>query len=98
MAQDKQWEDKPGEGYAHPAKNKTQEWHDDFSGQIIIPPDAIPGKKYWFSVKDAISQAGNPYRRVKINDLAREQPNQAPAPAPAPAAKDISELEDDLPF
>lgn len=100
MAEDRQWEDKPGEGYAQPAKNKTEDWHDDFSGQIIIPLDAVPGKKYWFSVKDAVSKAGNDYRRVKLGNPVKEDSSSV-APAPAPTQNkntQIDDFEDDLPF
>jgi len=98
MAENSSWEDKPGEGYAHPAKNKTQDWHDDYAGQIIIPADAVPGERYWMSVKDGVSQnSGNPYRRIKLGNKVQAS-NETSAPTPAPKAETVDDFKDDIPF
>lgn len=93
MAEDKKWEPKPGEGYANPSKNKTEEWHDDFSGQMMLPN----GQMHWFSVKDGVGKSGLPWRRVRVGNPV-EARQDTPPPAHTPVAESFEEMSDDIPF
>jgi hypothetical protein len=61
MAYDSKYEKKPGEGSAFVNKDKVEEWHYPYTGEIILPNGEVhflnikPGKtkagEHWFSVK-----------------------------------------------
>jgi hypothetical protein len=61
MAYDNKYEKKPGDGSAFVNKEKVEEWHYPYTGEIILPNGEIhflnvkPGKtkagEWWFSVK-----------------------------------------------
>jgi len=53
MAQ--QYEQKDNDGAAFPVDSKTEDWHDDYSGKIMVD-----GSMYWLGVRDMKSKAGNP--------------------------------------
>jgi hypothetical protein len=56
------YEHKPGNGSAFINKDKTQDWHADFKGDILL----ADGKLYWLDVTRAKTQAGDEFFKVKI--------------------------------
>lgn len=53
---------KPNYGSAFANKDKKEDWHADFRGDIMLPD----GKLYFLDVSRAKTQAGDEYWKVKI--------------------------------
>ena len=53
---------KPNYGSAFANKDKREDWHADFRGDIMLPD----GKLYFLDVSRATTQAGDEYLKVKI--------------------------------
>lgn len=53
---------KPNYGSAFANKDKREDWHADFRGDIMLPD----GKLYFLDVSRAKTQAGDEYFKVKI--------------------------------
>jgi len=62
MAQ--QYEQKDNDGAAFPVDSKTEDWHDDYSGKIMVD-----GSMYWLGVRDMKSKAGKPYLKLKVRPV-----------------------------
>jgi len=62
MAQ--QFEQKDNDGAAFPVESKTEDWHDDYSGKIMVE-----GSMYWLGVRDMKSKAGKPYLKLKVRPV-----------------------------
>ena len=50
-----QYEQKDNDGAAFPVESKTEDWHDDYSGKIMVE-----GSMYWLGVRNMESKAGKP--------------------------------------
>ena len=62
MAQ--QYEQKDNDGAAFPVESKTEDWHDDYSGKIMVE-----GSMYWLGVRNMESKAGTPYLKLKVRPV-----------------------------
>ncbi len=97
------YEMKPGQGSAWPNDKKTEDWHADFRGRVMLPD----GKTHWLDVTPK-STDGKTWYSVKIGkevQPAVTQPYSAPhKPFPAQDAHNkakangFAELDDDVPF
>ena len=67
MAQ--QYEQKDNDGAAFPVDSKTEDWHDDFSGKIMVD-----GSMYWLGVRNMESKAGKPYLKLKVRPMQEGSP------------------------
>jgi len=89
-----EYQAKPGTGSVFKNDNKTEDWHADWRGKILLPD----GSEHYLDVYDNVSQKGVEYRSVKIgNPVANTNKGQAPVQNTQPASH-VVELEDDLPF
>lgn len=97
MAQDT-YEPKPGTGSAFANDRKTEDWHADWRGKILLPD----GSQHYLDIYDNVSKSGVPYRSVRVgNPVANTNGGQRPVQNNKPASQaveNIAELEDDLPF
>ena len=62
MAQ--QYEQKDNDGAAFPVESKTEDWHAEYSGKIMVE-----GHMYWLGVRDMKSKAGKPYLKLKVRPV-----------------------------
>jgi hypothetical protein len=92
------WEHKPNFGSAFMNKEKTEDWHAEFRGDIMLPD----GTLHYLDVSPAKTKAGDPYYKVKIGKVKMSaghsgpdisQHNQAKANAYQPQGGN-----DDIPF
>ena len=93
MAQDNGYQPKPGTGSVFKNDNKTEDWHADWRGKILMPD----GSEHYLDVYDNVSKSGVEYRSVRIGNPVANQGGQAPVRHTQPAG-DVVEMEDDLPF
>jgi hypothetical protein len=98
MAENK-YEPKPGNGSAWVNDRKTEDWHADYRGKILLPD----GTEHWVDVWDKQKQNGEGFRTIRIgNPVAQSNTSEAPVHHPQPTApvmaESINEMEDDLPF
>lgn len=59
------YEHKPGNGSAFANKEKKEDWHADFRGDVMLPDGSI----HYLDVKPAVTQAGETYYKVKIGGV-----------------------------
>ena len=79
------YEYKPGSGTAFKNNDKTEDWHGDFKGKVMLPGGIL----HYLDVYNAVDKNGNPYLKFKIGKEVGQQ---------KPKAKDFAEMPDDLPF
>lgn len=96
------YEMKPGQGSAWPNEKKTEDWHADFRGKVMLPDgktywlDVIPKNsdgKTWYQVKIGreVQPAGQPYSAAHKPFPAQDSHNKS-------KSNGFVELEDDIPF
>jgi hypothetical protein len=96
------YEMKPGQGSAWPNENKTEDWHADFRGKVMLPdgrthyldinPKESDGKT-WYSVK-----VGKEVMAPQQAYSAAHQPF-AVQPTPSPSASNkLDDPDGDIPF
>ena len=85
-----QYEQKDMQGAAF-HKDKTVDWHADWSGKAMVD-----GTMYWINVYDNISKAGSPYKKVTFKHM--ENNGGAPAPSFKSAIPTPEKEGDDIPF
>lgn len=56
------WEHKPNKGSAFINREKKEDWHADFKGDIMLGD----GKLYWLQVSRAQTRSGDEYFKVEI--------------------------------
>ena len=56
------WEHKPNKGSAFINRDKKEDWHADFKGDIMLPDNKV----YWLHVSRATTKAGDEYFKVEI--------------------------------
>jgi len=93
MAQDNGYQAKPGTGSVFKNDNKTEDWHADWRGKILMPD----GSEHYLDVYDNVSKSGVEYRSIRIGNPVANKGGQAPVQNTQPAG-DVMEMEDDLPF
>jgi hypothetical protein len=105
------YELRPGQGSAFKNKNKTEDWHPAYKGEVMLPD----GTLHWIDIKPGKTKAGEHWFGIKIG--APKQPRQqgqqqgmvldsakpfaapaAPIAKPTPAANAVADMDDDLPF
>lgn len=88
---------KPGSGSIFKNDRKTEDWHADWRGKVLLPD----GTEHYVDLYSNKSQRdGTEYYGLRIgNPVAASAPNtSAPVRNQAPAPETVAELEDDLPF
>jgi hypothetical protein len=104
------YELRPGQGSAFKNKNKTEDWHPAYKGEVMLPDgtlhwiDIKPGKtkagEHWFSIK--IGAPKQPRQQGQQQGMVLDQPKPfapaAPIAKPSPAANAVSSMDDDIPF
>jgi hypothetical protein len=93
MAEDNGYQAKPGTGSVFKNDNKTEDWHADWRGKILMPD----GSEHYLDVYDNVSKSGVEYRSIRIGNPVANKGGQAPVQNTQPAG-DVMEMEDDLPF
>ena len=107
---DKPFELRPGQGSAFKNKNKTEDWHPAYKGEVMLPD----GTLHWIDIKPGKTKAGEYWFGIKIG--APKQPKQtgqqqgmvldsakpfaapaAPIAKPTPAGS-FADLDDSIPF
>ena len=94
-----EYQNKPGQGSVFKNDNKTETWHADWRGKILMPD----GTEHYLDVYDNVSKSGVEYRTVRIGNPVANKGGQAPVRHSQPAYQAVSsdhlnELEEDLPF
>jgi len=96
------YEMKPGQGSAWPNEKKTEDWHADFRGKVMLPD----GKIHWLDITPKESN-GKTWYQVKIGKevmsngstySAAHQPFPAQSQHDRAKANGFAELDDDVPF
>lgn len=93
MAQD--YEVKPGQGSVWPNDRKTEDWHADWRGKILLPD----GSEHYIDVWDN-EKGGKTWRGIKIGNPVADSGSRTSVPVSNKDAssESLNELEDDLPF
>lgn len=87
------YEMKPGQGSAFPNEAKTEDWHADFRGRVMLPD----GKTHWIDVSNKVAKDGRKYVSLKIGkECQTQQPVYSAAHKPFPT--DRTGLDSDIPF
>lgn len=98
MAED--YKPQPGTGSVFKNDRKTEDWHADWRGKILLPD----GSEHYIDVYDNVSKSGSEYRRIRIgNPVANTNAGQGAvhntqSTNQAVSSDQLNELEDDLPF
>ena len=104
------YELRPGQGSAFKNKNKTEDWHPAYKGEVMLPDgtlhwiDIKPGKtkagEHWFALK--IGAPKQPKQNGQQQGMVLDQPKPfapaAPIARPTPAANAVASMDDDIPF
>ena len=104
------YELRPGQGSAFKNKNKTEDWHPAYKGEVMLPDgtlhwiDIKPGKtkagEHWFAIK--IGAPKQPKQNGQQQGMVLDQPKPfapaAPIAKPTPAANAVASMDDDIPF
>tara|TARA_R110000787_G_scaffold118840_1_gene229774 strand:+ start:773 stop:1063 length:291 start_codon:yes stop_codon:yes gene_type:complete len=88
---------KPGSGTIFKNDRKTEDWHADWRGKVLLPD----GTEHYVDLYSNKSQRdGTEYYGLRIGSPVAASASNASAPVhnKAPAAETVAELEDDLPF
>jgi hypothetical protein len=64
------YELRPGQGSAFKNKNKTEDWHPAYKGEVMLPD----GTLHWIDIKPGKTKAGEHWFAIKIG--APKQPRQ----------------------
>jgi hypothetical protein len=77
--------------------NKTEDWHGDYTGQILLPDGTRCYINLW---ENTARTSGNRWYKVKVGKPVKQATNSAPqAPVQnTTQANNVVELEDDIPF
>ena len=88
-----EYQPKPGTGSVFKNDNKTEQWHADWRGKILMPD----GSEHYIDVYDNVSTSGVEYRGIRIGNPVANKGGQAPVQNTQPAGQ-VMDMEDDLPF
>jgi hypothetical protein len=100
------YEVKPGEGSAWPNDKKTEDWHAEFRGKVMLPD----GKTHWLDVHPKKASDGRVWYKIKVGKEVVSNSAPAYSAAHKPFAQSehdraksngfapITELDDDIPF
>lgn len=92
------WENKPNYGSAFKNKDKSEDWHAEFRGDVMLPD----GTLHWLDVNPAVTRAGEPYYKIKIGKI-KQAAGAAPALSEHNQAKSNAyqpqpSMDEDIPF
>jgi len=59
-----EYEQKDNEGSAFAAKEKKEDWHDDWSGKIMVD-----GSMYWIGWTDRVAASGKEWKKIKVRPM-----------------------------
>jgi len=101
MAYDTPYQHKPGTGRVFKNSNKTEDWHGDYKGKIMLPD----GTMHYVDMFNAAKKDGEQYLRIKIGKpIAQTGEAYSAAHKPFPpqdahnkAKSNGFDLDDDLP-
>ena len=79
------YELKPGQGSAFVNKNKTEDWHAPYSGEVILPD----GASHYHEITPGKTSAGEWWFRVKVGKPKAAKLVQAAAPVMVSDDSDI---------
>ena len=75
-------------------KPKKEDWHDDWSGRI-----QVNGSMYWLGIRDMVSAAGKPYRKVRVNPITEDYTARARSTTVQNFSRAVEgDKVDDIPF
>ena len=83
---------KLGTVYMFANENKTEDWHADFGGTIIMPLDIVPGAAYFVNLTESTAKNGKPMRKLSIGKQAKGSSTESTR------GSDEGVLDDDVPF
>jgi hypothetical protein len=89
------YEMRPGQGTAFLNKEKQEDWHADFRGEILLPD----GSLHYLDIRQGKTKAGDPWYSVKIGRPKMPKPtehSQSKANGYQPGSMD--NLKDDIPW
>ena len=89
---DKPYELRPSQGKAFKNKDKTEDWHPDYQGEILLPD----GSLHWLDISPAKTQAGEWWFKVKIGKP--KQPKVKATGMVLDQPKSFTVNDDDVPF
>ena len=69
-----EYEQKDNEGSAFRAKEKKEDWHDDWSGKIMVD-----GSMYWIGWTDRVSASGTEWKKIKVRPMDENYTPKAPS-------------------
>ena len=88
---------KENEGKLFINNDKTEDWHGDYQGQVLLPD----GTRCYINLYENVAQSsGNKWYKIKIGNPVKQSTNTQPS-APVQnnvQANNIMDTEDDLPF
>lgn len=95
MTYEKKWESRPNHGAAFINREKKEDWHAEFRGDVMLPD----GTLHYLDVRPATTRTGDPYYKIKIGAVktpkATDAHNEAksngyqPQPQPQPDTDDV---------
>lgn len=74
------YEMKPGQGSAFPNDNKTEDWHADFRGKVVLPS----GGTHYLDIVKKQTKDGKEYLYVKVGKEIAAAPGQVYSAAHQP--------------
>mgnify|MGYP003660853739 CR=1 FL=1 len=93
------YEMRPGQGTAFKNKNKTEDWHPAYRGEVMLPD----GSLHWLDIKPGKTKAGDHWFAVKIGALKMGNPAGVTMPpidshSAAKGNAFVADSDDDIPF
>lgn len=90
------YEMKPGQGSAFKNDKKTEDWHPQFRGKVMLPD----GSLHWLDVSPKKTSAGDTWVSVKIGKQIEPAPGGKPISEHSVAKGNafVADADDDIPF
>ena len=88
------YEMKPGQGSAFKNDKKTEDWHPQFKGKVMLPDGSV----HWLDVSPKKTQAGDTWVSIKIGKQIEPAVKPVSEHSQAKANAFVSEPDDDIPF
>ena len=83
------YELRPGQGTAFKNKEKTEDWHAAYRGEVLLPN----GEMHWLDIVPGKTKVGEWWFRIKVGGLKHQSPT-----APNHAAAAVVSNDSDIPF
>ena len=88
------YEMKPGQGSAFKNDKKTEDWHPQFKGKVMLPD----GSTHWLDVTPKKTQAGDTWVSIKIGKQIEGAAKPVSEHNQAKANAFVTDVDDDIPF